>query len=409
MKILVKMAWRNIWRYKRRTFLTLAAIAFAVAISVFMRGLQKGTYEQMIENVIRINTGYLQIHRKGFWDDRTLQYAFKPDSSLWEILSSQPHVTSFAPRAESDGLASAGENTNGVLVIGINPQAEAKGTTLKERIQKGKFLSPETPQGAIIGEELAKNLQTNLHDKITLLVQGYDGSLNAGIYQVEGIIRTGAPELDRSVVFLNLEAAQELFWLDGRISEILVFVDHISNLKKVSQGLKSKLDLKNYEVMTWDELMPELVQLIAFDNASGQLFLILLVVVVAFGILNTILMSVFERIKEFGVMMALGVKPNRIVGLVFIESTFLSSLGVIIGNIVGFGLSLYFLHHPISLSESLSRAMEQIGFTAKFFVKPTFSTFLEVTIAVFAVSLVMTIYPTIKATRFRPVEALRHI
>jgi putative ABC transport system permease protein len=101
MKILLKMAWRNIWRYKRRTFLTLAAIAFAVAISVFMRGLQKGTYEQMIENVISINTGYLQIHKKGFWDDRTLTYAFKPDSGLWEILSSQPHITSFAPRAES--------------------------------------------------------------------------------------------------------------------------------------------------------------------------------------------------------------------------------------------------------------------------------------------------------------------
>jgi putative ABC transport system permease protein len=407
MRIFLKMAWRNVWRNRRRTLLTVAAIAFAVAISVFTRGLQKGTYRQMINNVIRINTGHLQIHKKGFWDNRTLRYTFRPDRGLTEILSRQPHIASFAQRAEADGLASAEESTNGVLIIGVDPQAEA--TTLKEKIRKGKFLSEDAPQGAIIGETLAKNLNTDLGSQITLLVQGFDNSLEAGVYRVEGIFRTGDPELDRGVVFLNLQTAQELFWLDDRISQILIFVDDISNLKKVAQGLRAELDPKGYEVMTWDELMPQVVQLIAFDNASGQLFLMLLIVVVAFGILNTVLMSVFERVKEFGVMMALGMKPKKIVGLVFIESTLLSLIGVIFGDMVGFGLNLYFSHHPISLSESLAQAMEEIGFTAKFFVQPTFSTFLEVTIAVFVVSLIMTIYPTIKATRFRPVEALRHI
>jgi putative ABC transport system permease protein len=407
MRIFLKMAWRNVWRNKRRTLLTVAAIAFAVAISVFMRGLQRGTYEQMINNVIRINTGYLQIHKKGFWDNKTLRYTFKPDHHLSEILSRQPHITSFAQRAEADGLASAEENTNGVLIIGVDPQTEA--TTLKEKIKKGKFLSENAPQGTIIGETLAKNLKVELGEEITLLVQGFDGSLGAGLYSVEGIFRTGDPELDRSVVFLNLKAAQELFWLGDRISQILVFVDDISNLKKVTQNLRAELDLNTYEVMPWDELMPELVQLIAFDNASGQLFLMLLIIVVAFGILNTVLMSVFERVKEFGVMMALGMKPKKIVGLVFIESTLLSLIGVIFGNIIGFGLNWYFSYHPISLSERLSEVMEEFGFTAQLFVKPTFSTFLEVTLAVFVVSLIMTIYPTIKATRFRPVEALRHI
>ncbi len=407
MRIFLKMAWRNVWRNRRRTILTVAAIAFAVAISVFMRDLQRGTYEQMINNVIKINTSYLQIHKKGYWDNRTLRYTFKPDQRLSEILSGQPHITSFAERVEADGLASAEENTNGVLIIGVDPGAEA--TTLKDKIKKGKFLSEETLQGTVIGETLAKNLKVALGEEITLLVQGFDGSLGAGVYTVEGIFRTGDPELDGSVVFLDLKAAQELFWLGERISQILIFVDDISNLKEVTQNLRAELNLESYEVMTWDELMPELVQLITFDNASGQLFLVLLIVVVAFGILNTLLMSVFERVKEFGVMMALGMKPQKIVGLVFIESTLLSLIGVIFGNIAGFGLNLYFSHHPISLSESLAQAMEEIGFTAKFFVKPTFSTFLEVTIAVFVVSLIMTIYPTIKATRFRPAEALRHI
>ena len=407
MKIFFKMAWRNVWRNKRRTLLTVAAIAFAVAISVFMRGLQMGTYEQMIKNVIRINTGYLQIHKNGFWDNRTLRYTFKPNQHLSEILSGQAHITSFAQRVEADGLASAEENTNGVLIIGVDPQAEA--TTLKEKIKKGEFLSEEILEGTLIGEGLAKNLNTDLGGEITLLVQGFDGSLGAGVYNVEGIFRTGDPGLDRSVVFLHLTAAQELFWLGDRISQILVFVDDISNLKEVTQNLRAGLDTDTYEVMPWDELMPELVQLIAFDNASGQLFLMLLIIVVAFGILNTVLMSVFERVKEFGVMLALGMKPKKIVGLVFIESTLLALIGVIIGNLIGFGLNLYFSYHPISLSESLAQVMEEFGFTAKFFVKPTFSTFLEVTIAVFVVSLIMTIYPTIKATRFRPVEALRHI
>jgi len=401
------MAWRNVWRNRRRTILTVAAIAFAVAISVFMRGLQMGTYEQMINNVIRINTGYLQIHKKGFWDNKTLRYTLKPDPQLPQILSRQSHITSFAQRVEADGLASAEENTNGVLIIGVDAQAEA--TTLKEKIKKGKFLSEETSQGTVIGETLAKNLNVSLGDEITLLVQGFDGSLGAGVYNVEGIFRTGDPGLDRSVVFLNLKAAQELFWLGDRISQVLVFLDDASNLEEVTQNLRAELDLNAYEVMPWDELMPELVQLIAFDNASGQLFLMLLILVVAFGILNTVLMSVFERVKEFGVMLALGMKPKKIVGLVFIESTLLSLIGVIFGNIIGFGLNWYFSYHPISLSEKLSEVMEEFGFTAQLFVKPTFSTFLEVTIAVFVVSLIMTIYPTIKATRFRPVEALRHI
>lgn len=407
MRIFLKMAWRNVWRNRRRTILTVAAIAFAVAISVFMRGLQMGTYEQMINNVIRINTGYLQIHKKGFWDNKTLRYTLKPDPQLPQILSRQSHITSFAQRVEADGLASAEENTNGVLIIGVDAQAEA--TTLKEKIKKGKFLSEETSQGTVIGETLAKNLNVSLGDEITLLVQGFDGSLGAGVYNVEGIFRTGDPGLDRSVVFLNLKAAQELFWLGDRISQVLVFLDDASNLEEVTQNLRAELDLNAYEVMPWEELMPELVQLIAFDNASGQLFLMLLILVVAFGILNTVLMSVFERVKEFGVMLALGMKPKKIVGLVFIESTLLSLIGVIFGNIIGFGLNWYFSYHPISLSEKLSEVMEEFGFTAQLFVKPTFSTFLEVTIAVFVVSLIMTIYPTIKATRFRPVEALRHI
>jgi putative ABC transport system permease protein len=407
MMIFLKMAWRNVWRNRRRTILTTAAIAFAVAISVFTRGLQMGTYEQMINNVIRINTGYLQIHKKDFWENKTLRYTLKPDHRLPEILSRQPHVTSFAQRVEGDGLASAEENTNGVLVIGVDPQAEA--TTLKEKIRKGAFLSEATSQGTIIGETLAKNLNVGLGDEITLLVQGFDGSLGAGVYNVEGIFRTGDPSLDRSVAFLNLTTAQELFWLGDRISQVLVFLDDISNLKEVTQNLRAELDLNIYEVMPWNELMPELVQLIAFDNASGQLFLMLLILVVAFGILNTVLMSVFERVKEFGVMLALGMKPRKIVGLVFIESTLLSLIGVVFGNLIGFALNWYFSYHPIGLTEKLSEVMEEFGFTAQLFVKPTFSTFLEVTISVFVVSLIMTIYPTIKATRFRPVEALRHI
>jgi putative ABC transport system permease protein len=407
MRIFLKMAWRNVWRNRRRTILTTAAIAFAVAISVFMRGLQMGTYEQMINNVIGINTGYLQIHKKGFWENKTLKYTLKPDQQLPEVLSRQPHITSFARRVEADGLASAEENTNGVLIIGVDPQTEA--TTLKEKIKKGEFLSEATSQGTIIGETLAKNLSVGLEDEITLLVQGFDGSLGAGVYTVEGIFRTGDPSLDRSVVLLNLTAAQELFWLDDRITQMLVFIDDISNLKEVTQNLRSELDLNTYEVMPWDELMPELVQLIAFDNASGQLFLMLLIIVVAFGILNTVLMSVFERVKEFGVMLAVGMRPRKIVGLVFIESTLFSLIGVVFGNLIGFGLNWYFSYHPIGLTEKLSEVMEEFGFTAQLFVKPTFSTFLEVTISVFVVSLIMTIYPTIKATRFRPVEALRHI
>jgi ABC-type lipoprotein release transport system permease subunit len=407
MTLFLKLAWRNIWRNKRRSALTLAAIGFAIAVTIITRAMQYGTYERMILDAVGLFSGHLQIQDPGFRGQESLAYSFTWEDSLAALLNSIADVKAFAPRVEGEALVSAGENTTGALIVGIDPDREPQVTSLAEHVRRGQFLGGDS-RGALVGDQLAQRLQVDLGDELVIIVQGYDGSLGADLYTVQGIVKTGLPEFDAAVVVMSLEAAQELFSLDNRLTELAVVLEEFHHLPRVVEELRQRLDSQHYAVLPWDKLMPELVQLIGFDKASGTVFIIVLIIVVGFGILNTVVMMVLERTREFGVMLSLGMRPGRLFALIVLETFLLSLTGLVVGTALGAGAGAYFAAHPLPLPGEASAAMEAIGFKASIYSKLTVPIFYESIALIVILTVVVSIFPALRAARLQPVEALRH-
>ncbi len=407
MGLFLKLAWRNIWRNKRRSALTAAAVGFAVAVTVIMRAMQYGTYERMILDAVSLFSGHLQIQSRGFHEYQTLGYTFVWNDSVAALLRSMPEVRSFAPRVEAEALVGAGENTTGALVVGIDPARERQVTTLDAHLRQGSYLADDV-HGALIGIDLAQRLQVGVGDQLVVIAQGYDGSLGADLFTVQGIVKTGLPDFDAGVVVVPLQAAQELFSLDTRLTEVAVTVRDFRRLPQVTSRLRRQLDPGEYAVLTWSELMPELVQLIGFDKAGGTFFIWVLLVVVGFGILNTVVMMVLERTREFGVMMSIGMRPARLFGLIMLEALLLSLSGLVSGSVLGAGVGAYMAAHPLPLPGEASIAMQAMGFKAFIYSKLTPSIFYESMRLILIITLVASLVPALRAARLLPVKALRH-
>ncbi|MBN1574265.1 MAG: ABC transporter permease [Deltaproteobacteria bacterium] len=406
--LIIKLAWRNIWRNKRRTIITVSAVVFAVTLSIFSWCFAVGEHEQMIDNTLKIHTGNLQVHDLGYWDDKTIYKSFAPPEELISFLDNDKRIEAYVRRLNVDALISSGADTDGVLLIGVEPERELKFSSIEKKKFRGEYLKPGDLEGIFLGETLAKNLNVDVGDKIVVICQDFYGGISAEVYNLTGTFRSGSPEMDRSMAFINLAAVQYLLSMEGRVSEVSLFLSESRALKKVARDIKGIVDLEEYEVMTWDELLPELVQVIELDNVFGYIFFGMIMLVVIFGILNTILMSVMERYREFGVMMALGTKPANLVRLILTESFFIAVLGVIVGNILGFAIAYYYTVVPFDLS-SYSASLETFGMDPYIYTKIYVWVFLLTDIIIVLSTLLSALYPAIKASRLKPVRALRYV
>ena len=304
MSVDLKMAWRNLWRNPRRTILTIAAIAFACLLLVFMLSWQFGSYEAMINAAVKIHTGHLQVQAKGYQEKQSIRQVIADPKAVAALLQKTPGVKHFTFRANAFSLVSSKQRTYGALVVGIDPTREAQVSTLKKIIRKGKYLEPGDENGALLGVLLAKNLQVGLGDDITVLGQGRDGSVAATVLKVKGIYSSGMDNFDRSSIQIGLKNFQDTYTMMGAVHEAVAVCGHLSLVaeaqKFVSAGLKEIKARHPLVVLNWEQLMPGLLQGIEIDMISGLIFYFLLVLVVAFSILNTFLMSIFERMHEFG-------------------------------------------------------------------------------------------------------------
>lgn len=406
--LIFKLAWRNIWRNKRRTIITVSAVVFAVILSIFSWCFAVGEHEQMIRNTLKIHTGNLQVHDLGYWDDKTIYKSFTPPEELIRFLNEDRRIGAYVKRLNVDALISSGSDTDGILLIGVEPERELKFSSINKKKVKGEYLKTSDPKGIFIGETLAKNLNVDISDTIVIICQDFYGGISAAKYRLNGTFRSGSPDMDRSMAFITLDAAQYLLSMEGKVSEVSIFLEESRSLKKVTRDIKGIVDLEEYEVMTWDELLPELVQIIEMDNVFGYIFFGMILLVVIFGILNTILMSVMERYREFGVMMALGTKPGNLVRLILMESFFIAVLGIIIGNILGFGIAYYYSVVPFDLS-SYSASLESFGMDPYIYTKLYVWIFLLTDLVIIFSTILSALYPAFKASRLKPVRALRYI
>ncbi|MEA1935611.1 MAG: FtsX-like permease family protein [Thermodesulfobacteriota bacterium] len=412
MSINVKMAWRNIWRNPRRSILTISAIVFASLLLVFMLSWQFGSYETMIDSAVKIHTGYLQVQAKGYNDKKSIRMVVPDPAPISNILNKALNVTAYTFRANAFSLVSSKERTYGIIVVGIDPVREASVSTLKKLIRQGSYLSEDDTNQALVGALLAKNLKVGLGDELVVLGQGRDGSVAATVVKVKGIYRSGQDDFDRSSIHIPLKIFQDVYAMRGAVHEVVVLgksLDDLQEIKKtVTAGIK-KIDKKHRLVaLDWMELMPGLFEAIKMDLYSGFIFYLILIIVVAFSILNTFLMAIFERTREFGVLLAIGTTPGRLSKLLLIESTTMTIVGIVIGIIAGSLITWYFQVHGIVISGA-SEIMEQFGMPERIY--PQLS-MLSASIgpgAVLIITFLTALYPALKVRRLRPVEAMAGI
>jgi ABC-type lipoprotein release transport system permease subunit len=296
-----------------------------------------------------------------------------------------------------------------VVVTGIDPQKEATVSRIKKLVQAGNYLTADDVNQALVGNLLAKNLRVSIGDELTLLGQGRDGSIGATVLQVKGIFRSGIDEFDRSAMQIPLSTFQDIFSMEGAVHEVVIIGKSLSDVSRIKAQLKAALAVLNngkaLKILDWQELMPGLRQAIEMDLVSGLIFYGLLIIVVAFSILNTFLMAIFERTKEFGVMMAVGATPRRLTKILLVESMSMTLIGIITGICIGIGITCYFQIHGIDFSGG-SELLSQFGITGRMYPKLSL---LSVSIGPFMVlffTLFAALYPALKVRRLRPVEAM---
>jgi len=402
----IKMAWRNIWRNKRRTIITIVSIVFAVILSSIMRSMQLGSYERMIDNSVRFYTGYIQVHKLGYWDEQVLDNAFSPPKGLQEQIESLDGVEAAVPRLESFALSSYGTRTKGAMVIGIDPEKEAHLTGVEQKITEGRMLGLND-SSVLIGSGLADYLKMKVGDTLVLISQGYHGVNAAGKYAVAGLLEFGLPQLTNQVVFMPLPAAQYFYGADGLLTALAVVTDTPKKVAAIREAILGDLDTTAYEVMGWKTMMPELIQGIEIDNISGIIMLLLLYLVIGFGMFGTFLMMTKERLYEFGVMLSVGMHRSKLQLLIFSEIVMLAAIAVLTGFLLSLPVIGYYSKNPIGLPEEYKTAFEKFGIEPIYAFSNEPIVFTSQAWVVFFMALVLSAYPLYKIWKIDPVTAMR--
>jgi putative ABC transport system permease protein len=403
-----RLAWRNLWRNKRRTLITVSAVIFATWLSIAMRGLQLGTYEQNITFSLNLFSGHLQLQHPDFSDNPTLYNTFVFDDNARSVLLNDPHVRAFAPRIIADGLLSFRDNSQGAAIFGVDPAAERRVSRILRRMHSGRGLASSEVREVVVGHTMLRNLRADVGDAIVILTQGRDGSLGNMKYRIVGTVKTGMPDFDRSVVFMGIDALRELVSMPAHISVVAVSLHELNDATAATNDLAAALTDSDLRVLSWEEVMPELKQNIDLDNYSSILFLGILIVVVAFGILNTVLMSVTERFREFGILLAIGMPQRLLVRLVLTETLFIIMTGILIGNLFAFGVVSWFAAHPIVFTGENAAMMEEFGFLPQMGSVVRFSSFINTSLAVLILSLLAALYPLYRVSRLKALKGIRY-
>ena len=403
-----KMVWRNVWRNKRRSWIIIFAVIVGLAGMLFSLAFTEGMMRQTLVNALGTHVAHLEIHKEGFEDKKVINLSIENPQEVIRAVADEPGVIAYSPRVVSSGLISSSESSSGISIIGVDPQKEPGVTIIKESVIQGGYLDEEGAYQVLVGQGLAQKLKVGLGDKIVLMAQDLTGDIGSGAYRVKGIFKTASPDFDKYMVYLNLKDSQRLLSLGDRISEIAVLIDTPREPAAVQKSLLSKLDSEKYEVLSWKEIMPIMVSQIEFFDEMMYVFFVVVCIAMGFGIVNTLLMAIMERIREFGVMMSLGVRPRKIFGLVVGESVLLCFCGLVLGNLFTYLLVLYASRKGFDLS-IFSKSLEAFGIGHLIYPRLTLSMVLIGAVTVLGMGVFASLYPGYKAARLRPVEALRHI
>ncbi len=405
MQLFILLAWRNLWRNKRRTIIASASIFFAILLALIMRSMQHGTYNYMIDSMVRMYTGYLQIHSKGYWEERSLEKSIQVEESQLQKIGKINHVSLVVPRLENFMLVSSEEITKVASIFSILPEIEDSLSKLKSKVVTGRYLNSDD-EGILISEGLAKMLNVKVGDSIVLYGQGIYGITAAANSKIIGIIRFALPELNNTIVYLPLKYGQNLFGMENRLTSMSIMIDDLEKISFVKNEIEKLFD-ESFEVMTWDEMMPELVQGIQLDSVSGLIMLFILYMIVTFGILGTIMMMTAERTREYGILISIGMKKKWLMLTSLFESIFISLIGAFSGLIVAIPAIIYFSNYPIRFTGEVEELFLKFGFEPIIPFSTNPKIFFAHTLIVLAIAMLSALYPISYIRKLEPVKAIR--
>lgn len=368
--------------------------------------MQLGSYENMIRNSVELYSGYIQIHRNGYWEDKSINKMLEVTDSLKSVVESTPHVNFYIPRLETFVLAASSDISKGVMVIGTDPETEDRMTKLAGKVVEGAYFKDST-RGVMIAQGLADYLELGVHDTIVMIGQGYHGVNAVDQYPVTAIVRFSNPQQNNNTIYAPLPLMREFTGAPGLATALVLSIDDLDKMDAVRRHLQSSLS-REYEVMDWKEMQPQLVQMIQSDNAGGVIFLTILYLVIAFGIFGTVMMMSMERRREFGVMVAVGMQKRALTILLTLETCIIGFLGLAISFVAGIFLLLYMFHHPIPMTGNAARAMEEMGIEPLLPFSLDTGIFTSQLLAILVILFICLIYPLWNISRLKAITALRH-
>jgi putative ABC transport system permease protein len=413
--IMLKIAFRNIFRQKRRSILTALSMFGGFVLAAFFIGFLEGTYNGIIDTFTRNQLGHIQVHNQDYLDRPSLYKTIDNLSDIEGILGQVDKVDSWAPRLYSAGLASVSEKSAGVRIIGIDSAKEDRTTKFHEKIKEGKMFSAATAYEVIIGKGLARLLKGGVGDDVVVVSQAADGSIANDRYRIVGIVDTGDEIGDRMSFYLPLAVAQEMLVLEGRVHEIAVTVNSLYDVDFVYETLEKKLAAFNSRpdanpnadaplaVEPWQVFARSFYITMKADKEGMWIMLLIIVLVVAVGVLNTVLMSVLERRREYGVLKAVGTKPGQIVKMVLLEVNILAAMCIVLGAGVGLLINYFFSVHGIVLPEPITYGGMKLQYmfteinTMSFYI-PAFTVLVSATL--------VSLFPALKAAHTDPARSM---
>lgn len=404
-----KLAWRNLWRNWRRTVIALVAIVLGVMLLLFFDGLLQGSDQAIFGNAVRLYGGNVQVHAPGYLDKASRQplLPLEDASAVVQAARAQPHVVAVGRRINTGGMISSREGSYPVVITGIEPEVEAPISLQAEHIRQGRFLQPGEGDAIVIGKGLAGLLHVDVGDRVTLVGRARNETMRQRTMTVVGIYDLGAPEAEKITVLITLAEAQSLYNLRDQATEVAVFLEKVGQEKAVVPALQAALP--NYEVDSWQTLRPEIEQTIRTKMAFTSFFGIVLVFIAAIGILNIMLMAVFERTREMGVLAALGMKGRQILSLYLLEGTFIGALGAVAGIALGLAINLWLeqVGFDISYASGFGEISALMG--TRIYPSLSLANVINRGLLVVFVAALASLYPAWQATRKEPVEALHHV
>lgn len=366
--------------------------------------MEHGSYERMIDTMVKYSTGYIQIQDVMYDDEPSMDHAMLFDDDIKDLLREHDDQIAYhVPRIQSFVLVATDEITRGSMVTGIVPELEDKMSELSDDLVEGKFIN-SGDDGLVIAEGLAGILNVTVGDTLMLLGQGFHGASASGLYAVQGIVNLRLPDLNNNSIYMSLDAAQWFFAAEDRLTSLIIMPENPAHTNRLADMLSDKIDSEWFSVLTWEEMLSDLLVLMQFDMAGTWVFMIILYIVITFGLFGTILTMMIERRREFRLLFSLGLKRSKLAMVCLMESVFITITGAIAGMVLAFPVILYFYYNPIPLTGSMAETIIDYGFEPVLPFSMTPSVFYSQAIIVLLISFLVGLLPVYKVFKFKIID-----